>query len=79
VGSFGGISEEYGLEEGLGKVFGVALYFAIFGVLLWAGYPGELLSKPLASLTVLELIGIVAWSLILASFPIAVFGALKDD
>jgi hypothetical protein len=73
------LSKWYELEEGLGKVFGVALYLAIFGMLIWALYPGELLSKPLASLTVRELLGIVAWLLMLAIFPIAVFGVLKDD
>ena len=70
------LSKWYELEEGSGKVIGVALYLTIFGVLLWAG---EVLSKPLASLTVLELIGILSWLLILAIFPIAVFRELKDD
>jgi hypothetical protein len=51
------LSEECGLEETFGKVC-VVLLLAIFGGLAWYLYSGELLSKPLASITVGELIGI---------------------
>jgi hypothetical protein len=75
------LSEALGLEDSSGKVFGTALYLAIFGGLAWYLYPNELLSKPLASLTVRDLFGILAWLLILVTLPINVILTLryKDD
>jgi hypothetical protein len=45
----------------LGKVAGAAIVLAFFGGLAWYLYPEDLLSKPLTSLSILELIGIVGW------------------
>jgi hypothetical protein len=72
------LSEECGREERFGKVC-VVLLLAIFGGLAWYLYSGELLSKPLASITVGELIGISSSFMILAALGMICIRALLED
>jgi hypothetical protein len=73
------LSVGLGLEEGFGKAFGVALPLAIFGWVAWDLYPGELLSKPLASVTVGELLGLLFSLAFLGAVGMICIRALQDD
>ena len=45
----------------LEKLLGALVLLAIFGGLAWYSYPAELLSKPLASLSAKDLLGLLGW------------------
>ena len=61
------------------RVVGGVILLAIFGGLAWSLYPGELLSKPLASLTLRDLLEVLLWLGVIVMGPMWFIVALRQD